>query len=539
MKKKRFFLYFLVIFFIILISLSLAAYFLLPTIIANKITAGLEKALNRQVKIASVGLSPTRGLTLKKLEIADLQKTGAVFQIEELDLFLNALSLFQKENIPFKLYLDLDPAKWPKVSAEGNYQTQQKLLVLDFKLRDFPERQTAWENLEGKLNLQLSPLPQDKTRSALFKRFGAGFDNFSLDLEVKSKDIQTKVVIKKENENLEISPCKINCFASSLDLVLLMKDLKNPQIDLNADCVLRLLDLEKLAWLPKIKENLEKNKPIGILKAKFNFQSSGTALANWKSSGQITADEVAALGFRASNFNLTWQKSGQTLEAPLSFNFYDGLWKSKLDLAFGENNVPANFTSQTSVSEVNLNKFAQDTNWKNKDVAGLANLQLNLNGQWLKPATFTGDGSINVREGKLWKQPMLLDLAQTIHVSPPTFKEGNATFKIADQYISTEDFTLRGEEMVLTAKGGVHFNKDLAADININFAQTFLNSLGGIGKITGLMVDEAGNLLMQIKLKGTLDKAHFSVKPLATPEVITNKLEEIKNIFEGFFKKKD
>jgi hypothetical protein len=53
------------------------------------------------------------------------------------------------------------------------------------------------------------------------------------------------------------------------------------------------------------------------------------------------------------------------------------------------------------------------------------------------------------------------------------------------------------------------------------------------------MVDEAGNLLMQIKLKGTLDKAHFSVKPLATPEVITNKLEEIKNIFEGFFKKKD
>jgi hypothetical protein len=98
-------------------------------------------------------------------------------------------------------------------------------------------------------------------------------------------------------------------------------------------------------------------------------------------------------------------------------------------------------------------------------------------------------------------------------------------FDISEGYASTDNTTLKGSGLKITAEGDVGWNKRLNFILGFYTSSELLKGTT-LTKTLGTIVDNFGNILRRVKLTGTIDNPQFVVVPLGIGSVIVDKLEK-------------
>lgn len=178
-----------------------------------------------------------------------------------------------------------------------------------------------------------------------------------------------------------------------------------------------------------------------------------------------------------------------------------------------------------SVNDAELGRFdIPGRNLKRLKLTGLVKSELHLSGPiGTGPFqdTMLGGGTVKIREGELFRIPLLGGLSDILSKIIPGFgfstqSDFDAKFAIADKQAKLTDLKLLGD--VLSAKGDVtyHFDKRLDGKVKIE-----LFKKGLLTEIVRLITSPI-SFFLDVRLKGTIDK----------PEWYLNKIpKELRGIF--------
>lgn len=228
----------------------------------------------------------------------------------------------------------------------------------------------------------------------------------------------------------------------------------------------------------------------------------------------------------------------QNIEADYS------LFEKKLDIAkcevklaggtiwlngnIGFTNNPPVFVAELTGEGINVGTISEK--WGNaRPISGILFADGELSGEFGKPTTYSGNAKVRIEEGDLGKIGLI---GRLITFSPLTtlsrdisLNNMEGDFDISEGYASTDNTTLKGSGLRITAEGDVGWNKRLNFILGFYTSSELLKGTT-LTKTLGTIVDNFGNVLRRVKLTGTIDNPQFAVVPLGIGSVIVDKLEK-------------
>jgi|GEM_PF-2626694 len=297
---------------------------------------------------------------------------------------------------------------------------------------------------------------------------------------------------------------------------------------------------------------LELNKLVKILPANFKeiykkIDLSGTAslsanlageLLNWKTwkaNGRFSFPKLhvtkCSLKEFSSNFNLNEQKlSLSDLKAAICQGALRGNFQINLAESY------PSYTGTFSLSNVDLSRLSQETDWKDLDLQGLGNSEVKFNGfggDWNK---LKGGGWIHLAGSRLWEIPLLGELSNILLIpglDKTIIREGHCNLNINQGRVYTRDLELLSDNLTLKAEGSAGFDTTLDFDILMQFSGALRKEAKSLTKLANLVLKTVEQLLVQIELKGTIGKPKYTVRPFPVDKILER---EIKNKLGDFLK---
>ncbi len=311
-----------------------------------------------------------------------------------------------------------------------------------------------------------------------------------------------------------------------------LTDLTNPLLHIQGTMD---LNLEKIA--PLAQEGAARLKDLklrGWLTGLFTY----TGAWNNPIAGEFKMDGRGDPVFVKQNFRLgaleyQLRLNQKLLKIPyLRSTVYGGTLTADATLDLSRKEVP--FDSRISLTQLKINELARDLDLKPKDLAGVANLRLSLGGVLNRPETFTGNGALDIREGRLWQTDLFKQMGQLPFVKVEgldvvVFHDLAATFTIHDQKLWTRDLSVFSETVDLSLDGSIGFDQTLDMSMGIRFSNDIIRGAYETGGLVPLVVTEAEDFISQYKITGTLKQPKYEKMGLPVGRVIGKK---ISNIFQ-------
>ena len=281
---------------------------------------------------------------------------------------------------------------------------------------------------------------------------------------------------------------------------------------------------------PGLSENLKKLKPEGILNIEGTLNGKAKDYKNWVLSLETTSDVFSVYNLKFNNFAFKLdQKDGLINISRLSASSYSGL----INLDFVSDlrpDVPT-YSLKFNGSGIELAKLKLDTELKDKDISGILNLTVALNGDFKDLATLKGSGLLSIKDGRLWQFNLFKGLGELFLLpdyEKVMFKEAFAEFDIRDKSLWTEDLRLTSDQINLDWKGKVGFDGTLDFTIYSQTNKNLIRDSADIRKFTTAILGGVSSALT-IKLSGTVQKPKYKIIPVP--------LDLIKNIKDFFLGK--
>jgi hypothetical protein len=162
-------------------------------------------------------------------------------------------------------------------------------------------------------------------------------------------------------------------------------------------------------------------------------------------------------------------------------------------------------------------------------MSGLAVARLYLAGEGSDRSRLSGNGSIDVPNGKMYSLPLLLDLLKFLGLRLPDrtlFEEAHAEFKLEGQTAKIKDLKLFGNVISLRGKGSIDFSNPDAFGLNLDFNVDWAR----IGQVLPQPLKNLESMvsdnLYMVRMRGTTKKPEFSQVPLPT---LTGPIKEFLN----------
>jgi len=353
------------------------------------------------------------------------------------------------------------------------------------------------------------------------------FKQPEVDFSLNSKDLTSTTFLNIKDKMIKIKECSLKLPDSELAIkgTINIEAPQTPLFNLTLESNISLKDTFR--FLPaNISENLKKIKVDGLCKVNGSLNGNAKEMKSWNAQLRLSSDTLSLYDLKLNNLYFTLQqKDGLINTDDLSANLYSG----NLALQFGLNllgNVP-NYTAKLGLSDVDLAKLKMDTKLKDKDISGLLNMRLNLQGNTAGLAALRGDGTISVREGKLWELNLFKGLGEFLFLPiyhKIVFRDVTANFLVRNSAIEIADSFLSSEELELSGTGKLQFDGSLDLALNSQINEDLLKDSPDLRKITSAVL---GNLLV-IKISGTIQKPEYKIVP-GTKEIIN----QIKRFFFG------
>ncbi len=229
-------------------------------------------------------------------------------------------------------------------------------------------------------------------------------------------------------------------------------------------------DLRSLSSLPgRIGDFCRKTPVAGDVRSNLYFSGSGPDIKQYKLSSTIHASNLRLNKIRLAEFMTKASINNGILEAPLLNGiFYDGTLIGDFRANVFENNLP--FTLNLIINNLDFEKMMNDLTSEKSQVYGTMGFTLNLDGLATAPASWSGHGDLTIANGDLGPMPLITPLLGEMYAYLQKFLPSSAQDKITDAYvdfdildkkIATEDLTLLGREIAITASGTVDFEENL------------------------------------------------------------------------------
>ena len=117
-----------------------------------------------------------------------------------------------------------------------------------------------------------------------------------------------------------------------------------------------------------------------------------------------------------------------------------------------------------------------------------------------------------------------------------TLTDAFGNFSVHNNRIHTEDFKILSKTASLLWAGSLGFNGTMDFNITGRFAEDIVKQTTQPGKIASALLREAGSLIMEIKLTGSLAKPKYQIVPFPVKRIFQEKVvDRLKDIFGDVF----
>ena len=178
--------------------------------------------------------------------------------------------------------------------------------------------------------------------------------------------------------------------------------------------------------------------------------------------------------------------------------------------------------------QLRLEQFAKQNASVGADVSGAAQAALSLHGEGTDLAGLPrGAGTVEVRNGKLYKLPLLLDLLKWLGLRAPdgtAFEDVRVRFGIDGDRVQVHDLDLVGNAVSLRGQGTVGlYGDNLNLDLNTDWARLGQLLPPGLSEWPRNLSDQ----LLKIKVRGSVKDIRFE------QELVPAVSEPLKRVFNG------
>ena len=225
---------------------------------------------------------------------------------------------------------------------------------------------------------------------------------------------------------------------------------------------------------------------------------------------------LACSGWRAENVSGEYrQRQGEATISSVTALCYGGTLTGSGTARLDQPGRP--FTAQVALQNAELGRALKDRPWNTQEVSGLLSGQWSLAGRLgALPASLSGQGRIQVTNGRLFELPLLRGMADVLgapalrHV---TFREAAGTFTLRDEQLRSSDLTFYGDLATLTATGTIGPAGALDANVVASIDPTAFEHSPDLARQAGQFLHKAGYLIGQIRVGGTLAEPHYEMVP--------------------------
>ena len=271
---------------------------------------------------------------------------------------------------------------------------------------------------------------------------------------------------------------------------------------LNAD----LGDLGKP--LAKFKEKIDRIKPKGVVRAEFSLKGDPKDLKACVIDANLSTDDLSLYGFKLATSTMNYsQKNGAGDILFMRSFLYGGSMGATGKIDWASKGVPYNL--DMNIDGIRIEKFKMDTASKDKDIAGAIKLQAKIRGYFDDIGKLSGEGKIDITEGRLWQLNLLRGLGVLIFTSDYSniiFKEGHCDWTMGGRVIMTDELTLKSGLVDIYGPLRIGFDKSVNGTLKAEFSE---NALGRGAKHN--LASAFGNYSI-IEVSGTLKDPEYKIK---------------------------
>lgn len=291
-----------------------------------------------------------------------------------------------------------------------------------------------------------------------------------------------------------------------------VSDLKNPALDLGGDMN---VDLRKI--MPFVAQQaplVRELQPMGNVRGNFLLTGAWNHPANWNVKWDARGEQLFFKNkIKVDDFEAQIRLQNKVAQIPyLRANAYGGSLVSEIVLDFVRPETYCNL--KAFINHFDLGAFMQDWNPQQKEMEGIVNFQLNLNGLLKNQDTLQGNGSVDIRDGRLWKTNLFKQMGSLPFVRVEgmdwvTFRRLSSIFDIHHKRIWTQSLNLFGDTVDLSMLGSIGFDQTLDLTMTVHFSNSILEGAKLTGGLVPFVVQQAENMISQYRITGTLKSPKF------------------------------
>ena len=225
------------------------------------------------------------------------------------------------------------------------------------------------------------------------------FTSPKISFDLSSQELSLQSAFKVDKTKVSVDSLSAKYLNSSLKAKGSF-DTANSNLNLVGSFLLNLEDLSKP--LDKFKEQLQKINPKGKIDSVFKINGDIKDIKGAFVDFKFSSPVCSFYGLKAQNISGHYKQANGVADIlPLTFDFYEGKVSIVSSLNLKLENLPYAFT--LSLEGVKIESLKNDTEAKNKDISGLLNGEIKLNGPSNDLSKLHGSGSLDIVKGKLWE----------------------------------------------------------------------------------------------------------------------------------------
>lgn len=349
-------------------------------------------------------------------------------------------------------------------------------------------------------------------------------------LNLSSKDFNIDASYLLDKNTLLIKKATARSYGASAVFYGKLSDLSNPYLDIqgNTEVVLNRTKPLFETYAPALKDS----QLDGVLNGPFTMKGFWNKPMDWDLSADLSGDPVfIKKNARLNHLELQLRMKNQTIHIPyLRAEAYKGTIGLDTFLDLSRPGVP--FEGKFFANNFDIHPLTLDLGAKQKDISGLAILQASVKGRLKSQATYQGNGSISVRNGKLWQTDIFkamgkLPFLKVEGLDQVTFHDMSATFDIHDKKLWTRNMTLLSDTVNLILDGSIGFDQSMDLLMDIQYSNGVRLGAMDTGGLAPFIVNQVGDFISQYRITGTLKDPKYGKVGLPVGHAIGKKISNL------------
>ncbi|KPK98300.1 MAG: hypothetical protein AMJ95_04885 [Omnitrophica WOR_2 bacterium SM23_72] len=357
--------------------------------------------------------------------------------------------------------------------------------------------------LNAELKLKKPDIPLEAIKGRLeFSQNQAKAPGLDFKLTLSSNSLSLESVFTYDQKLVNLSQCAGQYLHSDFSFRGLVdtKDSASWQSSIKGDLDIDLEDLK-----------LEQVRPQGSLKGSFSLQGPIRDIKSCAIKADLSSPALSAYGLKGNQFQVTYvQENGLGLIPLLQFSSYDGMVEANGSINYREQDYP--FGAAVNIQGIKIEQLKQDTEVRDKDIAGKVNARMKLRGISSDLSRLSGEGNILVTDGKLWQLNLFQGLGALLFAkkdfSNIIFEQGTCDFIIRDKFLLTDNLLLKSKTTDLSGSAKIGFDNSIDVSLRVHVLDDQVPLSGTFKDITTSIVGEGG-LFGVIKISGTLKEPKY------------------------------